>query len=87
MHFKNEGKVNQFSAKSTATIDQVKSISVSLFEKLPVQADDVESNIKVMLEIMGMNKDAQQKLNERRGIKAGPVRKSSFTKLFSKQKP
>ena len=86
LHFKNEGKTSQFGGKSTATIEQVKSISVSLFEKLPVQADDVESNIKVMLEIMGMNKDAQEKLNERRGIKNSPAKKSSFKKLFSKQK-
>lgn len=87
LYFKNEGKTSQFGGASDPTVEHVRSITVSLFEKLPMQTGDVESNIKILLDIMGMQKDAQDKLMERRGIKTSPAKQpSGFKKLFSKKK-
>ena len=84
-YFKSEGKTNNFGNKSDATMEQIKNIILSLFEKLPLQTNELESNIKILLDIMGMNKDSQERLMNARKGKNSPVKQSGFKKLFSKK--
>jgi hypothetical protein len=86
VYFKSEGKTNNFSNKTDATVEQIRSITVSLFEKLPLQQHDVESNIKILLDIMTMNKEAQDKLMEIRVGKKSPAKPSKLKGFFLKTK-
>ena len=85
LYFKNEGKNNPL-GKSDITIEQIRTIILSLFEKLPLQSNDIESNIKIILDIMNLNKESQDKIMEIRKIKNSPAKQSGFKKLFSKKK-
>jgi hypothetical protein len=84
-YFRTEGNSSNFSGRSDANLDQIQSITLSLIEKLPVQTSEVESNIKVVLDIMNLNKEQKDKLNEIREKKS-PKKVSGFKKLFSKGK-
>jgi predicted nucleic acid-binding Zn-ribbon protein len=82
--FKGEQRTGMFD-KNTGKIEEIRPIILSILEKLPLQAPEIEKNINIVLEMMGILKEAKASLMEKRNLKSTPE-KSSFKKLFSKKK-
>ena len=82
--FKVEQRSDMFN-KSGNSVDEMKPILVSILEKIPNQGPDIEKNINILLDMIGMVKEAKLTLTEKRNQKQTPE-KSGFKKLFSKKK-
>lgn len=85
-HLKTEGRTGQYSGKSEATVEHLRGIFTSIIEKLPIQSGDIESNIKVILEILNVSKEYKDQIMEKRGEKASSEKKNPFKNFFKKKK-
>lgn len=86
LHFKSEDRSGQFSGRVEASPEQIRGILMTVLETLPLQSAEAEKNIKVILDILSVNKDFQEALLERRRYKGGQEKKSSFKNIFKKKK-
>jgi len=84
-YFKDQEHSGTFQKSSNNSVDQVRGVLMSVLENLPLQNEDIESKISVMLQILGMTKEAKEGLLVKRNAKSKPE-KSGFKKLFSKKK-
>lgn len=84
-YFKDQENSGGFQKSSNNSVDQVRGVLMSVLENLPLQKEEIESKILVMLDILGMNKEAKEGLMIKRNVKSTPE-KSGFKKLFSKKK-